>query len=191
MVKCGGPQESVSYSNLPKNVEDSIRVIAPDHILGFGLSGDESYEGVAFWDGDVPELPLEDSWVTLTDNSVTIKAGNKETAQAVADYLGVDNAQDIYRSGLTFITPLNDGTPNIIDAFYAKKNKIKESTEFGDLSDYQKDIIYDMAKADFESEIIQSRDEILSWFESGEDENIPTDLAKDATDYYFEVLEEF
>lgn len=229
MAKCGGPQESISYSNLPKNVADSIRVIASNHILGFGLSGDESYEGVAFWNGNIPELPLEDSWVAVTDNSVTIKAGNKEVAQAVADYLGVDNAQDIYRSGLTFITPLNDGTPNIVDAFYAKKSnikrftedyedyeeqdkvketkkmnkkvlgrvsireakKLKESAEFGDLSDYQKDIIYDMAKVDFESEIIQSRDEVLSWFESGEEEDIPIDLAEDATDYYFEVLEEF
>lgn len=69
--------------------------------------------------------------------------------------------------------------------------KLKESTEFEDLSDYQKDIIYGMAKADFESKIIQSRYEVLSWFESGEDEDIPTDLAEDATDYYFEVLEEF
>lgn len=69
--------------------------------------------------------------------------------------------------------------------------KLKESAEFKGLSEYQKDIIYDMAKADFESEIIQSRDEVLSWFESGEEEDIPIDLAEDATDYYFEVLEEF
>lgn len=122
MVKSGGPEESISYSNISADIKDAIKSIASDHALGFGLSGDESYEGFAFWYEDIPELPLKDSWVIATDNSLTIKAGSKEAAQAISAYLGVNNVMDIYNKGLTFITPGNDGTPNIVDVYYANNH---------------------------------------------------------------------
>lgn len=69
--------------------------------------------------------------------------------------------------------------------------KLKESAEFKGLSEYQKGIIYDMADEDYEAGHPFTPEDALDWFESGEEESIPPELAKEAADYYFEVLEEF
>lgn len=74
------------------------------------------------------------------------------------------------------------------DNMVKMRSNYRESVFEDELSDYQKGIIYDMAKADFESGMPQSTKEALVWFESGEDEDIPSELAQEAADYYHDCL---
>lgn len=68
--------------------------------------------------------------------------------------------------------------------------KLKESAEFKGLSEYQKGIIYDMADEDYEAGHPFTPEDALDWFESGEEESIPPELAKEAADYYFEAFDD-
>lgn len=58
------------------------------------------------------------------------------------------------------------------------------------LSNYMKSIIWDMAADDYEIGHPLSEEDALEWFESGEDRDIPVELAQEAVDYYFEAFNE-
>lgn len=58
------------------------------------------------------------------------------------------------------------------------------------LTNYMKSIIWDMASNDYEVGHPLSEEDALEWFESGEDSDIPVELALEATYYYFEAFDE-
>lgn len=58
------------------------------------------------------------------------------------------------------------------------------------LTDYMKSIIWEMALDDYEIGHPLSEEDALEWFESGEDSDIPVELAQEAIDYYFEAFDE-
>lgn len=64
-----------------------------------------------------------------------------------------------------------------------------EDTSDG-LTDEMKSVIEDMAAADYESGHPLSREDALDWFQSGEEEDIPVELASEAADYYFEAFDQ-
>lgn len=58
------------------------------------------------------------------------------------------------------------------------------------LTDYQKSVIEDLAKSDYEIGHPFTPEDAYEWFSSGEEEDIPVDLAQKATDYYFEAFDQ-
>lgn len=96
------------------------------------------------------------------------------------DYqIGMDNSG---RATFTFIDE-----PIIYDDY---EDVSKANKRLGKLSDYQKSVIEDIAQSDYEVGHPMSEDETLDWFSSGEEEDIPTDLALEAADYYFEAFDQ-
>lgn len=65
------------------------------------------------------------------------------------------------------------------------KRKIKEG-----LTSYQKSIIRDMAAEDYDCGHPMSDTDALEWFSSGEEKDIPIELASEAADYYFEAFDQ-
>lgn len=71
------------------------------------------------------------------------------------------------------------------------KKALKEDEEgSGELTDYQKSIIDDLAQSDYEVGHPMSEEDALEWFSSGEEEDIPVNLAQEAANYYFEAFDQ-
>lgn len=102
-----------------------------------------------------------------------------------------ESIEELYKIAVHFnILYLIDATWEAAEYLDGKLKYINESTKPKGLSDYQKEIIYDMADEDYEAGHPFTPEDALDWFESGEEESIPPELAKDAADYYFEAFDD-
>lgn len=124
------------------------------------------------------EYQADDDKIYYVNNSDKVK----EIAQRVCDEFN-DYAKPVFsdpnsRKFYQWVTFTDNDEP------------IKDGEGSGELTDYQKSIIEDMAKNDYEVGHPLSPDEALDWFSSGDEEDIPVDLAQEAADYYFEVFDQ-
>lgn len=143
-----------------------------------------------------------DSWLS----EVNSKGLDREVASHLSEV--IDYYEDSNAAGL--MEYLSDICKRIIETLYygrsyneSKKRKVigkvsmKEAKKAlkedekgsGELTDYQKSIIDDLAQSDYEVGHPMSEEDALNWFSSGE-EDIPVDLAQEAANYYFEAFDQ-
>lgn len=124
------------------------------------------------------EYQMDDDKVYYVNNSDKVKEIAQQVCHEFNDYakpvFSDPNSKKFYQ----WVTFTDNDEPT------------KAGEGSGELTAYQKSIIEDMAENDYEVGHPMSEDDALEWFSSGEEEDIPTDLAQEAANYYFEAFDQ-